>query len=125
MTYAQSQLILAKQAGRKGRGVFARMRIGKNAVIERVPVVILPVVDIVSPARQTKLASYVFNWGDGFVAIALGYGSLYNHSSRPNADFQKEGRSTQVFSARRDIEAGEEITIDYNSQPFSFVVVEA
>ena len=86
--------------------------------------VTLPVTDVFGSTRQSKLAQYVFNWSEGVVAIALGYGSLYNHSYRPNAKFYSEGSLTQVFYAIRDIDAGEEITVDYNGPQLSFDVVD-
>jgi len=60
------------------------------------------------------MADYVFDWGKGTVALALGYGSLYNHSYAPNARYDDEGQRTKIFTALRDIEAGEEITVNYN-----------
>ena len=49
--------------------------------------------------------------------MALGYGSLYNHSDRPNARYHDEGGRTKVFTAIRDIGPGEEITVNYNGDP--------
>ena len=63
-------------------------------MIERVPVVTFDVQEIFNPVRRSKLAEYVFKWGDGVVAIALGYGSLYNHSYDPNAAFHSEAPFT-------------------------------
>jgi SET domain-containing protein len=116
MTYRPSQLIEIKWAGKKGRGVFARTEIKKGTVIERVPVVAFPVAEIYGSPRQSKLAQYAFNWKGDTVAIALGYGSLYNHSIRPNAEFYSEGRLAQIFLAIRDIAAGEEITVYYGPE---------
>jgi hypothetical protein len=110
--------------GKKGRGVFARNKIEKGRLIERVPIVVFPAREVFGSLRQSKLAEYVFNWDDNLVALSLGYGSLYNHSFRPNARFYYEGRLTQVFSAIRDIEEGEEITVDYNGPEKNFDVVE-
>ena len=107
----------AKKIPGKGRGVFASKRISKGTIIERVPVVILPVQEIYTDKISTTLADYVFNWGDGEVVIALGYGSLYNHSYDPNAAYAAKGRQSQVYSALRDIEADEEITVNYNGSP--------
>jgi SET domain-containing protein len=125
MPHLHSQLIETKWVGKKGRGVFALTKIPKGTVIERVPVVTFPAAEIFGSTRQSKLAQYVFNWDDGAVAIALGYGSLYNHSFRPNAEFYSEGRLTQVFWAIRDIDAGEEITVNYNGPQRNFDVVES
>jgi SET domain-containing protein len=116
MPYRPSQLIETKWISKKGRGVFARTTIKKGTVIERVPVIAFHVEEIVGSTRHAKLAEYVFDWNKGMVAIALGYGSLYNHSHRPNAEFYSEGRLTQVLWAIRDIDAGEEITIYYGPE---------
>lgn len=113
MPLTQSELIEVRQTRGKGRGVFARMPIAEGAVIERAPVIVCPTEEIV----DTVLGDYVFTWGRDSVAITLGYGSIYNHSYRPNAKYEDRGRQTKVFIACRDIEAGEEITINYNGDP--------
>ena len=56
-------------------------------------------------------------WGRGKLALALGYGSLYNHSYRPNARYVDLAGRTKLFTAMRDIAAGEEITVNYNGEP--------
>lgn len=114
MAHVQSTLITIKEAANKGLGVFAVRRIPKDAEIERVPVLILPEDDIYGQDRASKLAGYVFEWEEGEIALALGYGSLYNHSFKPNAQYWREGDDTQIYVALRDIEPGEEITINYN-----------
>lgn len=67
-------------------------------------------------ARAEALAlgadGYVFGWGEGATALALGYGSLYNHSYDPNAT-TVETDDELVITAVRDIAAGEEIFINY------------
>ena len=71
---------------------------------------------IAEPERGADLESgaegYVFGWGDGRTALALGYGSLYNHSYLPNAT-TLETDDELVVTATRDIEVGEEIRINY------------
>lgn len=117
MAYRQSDLIYVKKTPGKGRGVFASRSIPKGTVIERVPMVIVPIKDVLTDKESTVLADYVFKWGKNKVAIALGYGSLYNHSYRPNAEYTAKGKRSQVYSALRDIEADEEITVNYNGDP--------
>ena len=52
--------------------------------------------------------------------MALGYGSLYNHSFFPNAEYIKVWEERVIrFVALRDIRDGEEITINYNGSPES------
>jgi hypothetical protein len=49
---------------------------------------------------------------DGRTALALGYGSLYNHSYEPNAMTVETGDEL-VLSAARKIRVGDEIYINY------------
>lgn len=54
------------------------------------------------------------------VAVATGYGSLYNHSYNPNAQHAKHLDLEEIhFHALRDISTGEEITINYGGHPTS------
>ncbi len=112
-------MLYVKSEAPKGRGVFTDTFIGKGRVIERCPVVELPA----SQSAQidaTGLYDYYFGWGedDQGVAIALGYGSLYNHSFSPNAVYIKNlAELTIDYVALRDIEPDEEILVNYNGDP--------
>ncbi len=117
MALTQSTAIEVKRIKKKGRGVFARRAISEGEVIEQVPVLVLDRSDIEDDDSWTGLAGYCFEWGRGKVALALGYGSLYNHSYHPNALYEDSGRQTKIYRAIQDIEAGEEITINYNGEP--------
>src|SRR4051794_29562182 len=130
MVLQQSDAIEIRNARGKGRGVFARRAIKKGEEIERVPVLVMPAKDVKHGPDYTTLGTYCFVWQRGKVAVALGYGSLYNHSYRPNARYDDVGRQTKVFSALRDIEPGEEVTVNYNGDPadrsaVGFDVIEA
>lgn len=116
MPLTHSEKIEVRQVKGKGRGVFARGTIREGEVIERVPVLVLSVNDPEGAESLGDIAGYVFHWGKGTVALALGYGSLYNHSYRPNARYDDEPRK-KVFTALRDIAPGEEITVNYNGDP--------
>ena len=95
-----------------GRGVFAGRAYLRGEVIEVCPVIALPDPAPTDPGRV--LERYVFWWGEDGRAIALGYGSLYNHSASPNARFTpRESRGDIVIRATQDIAAGEQIMIDY------------
>ena len=114
MPLRQSDAIEVKRVKGKGRGVFARRLIRKGEVIERVPMLVLPIEE---SRGGSVLSGYCFAWRKGTVALALGYGSLYNHSYRPNARYDDLAPQTKVFTALRDIEPGEEITVNYNAEP--------
>jgi hypothetical protein len=118
VAFRHSDAIEVKRIPGKGRGVFALRRFRKGEVIERVPVLVLPANTLEEGPADSRLADYCFVWGRGTVALALGYGSLYNHSYRPNARYDDTGPQTKVFSAIREIEPGEEITEDYRYLPY-------
>jgi len=113
MAMEHSDRIYLKKIRGKGRGVFARERIGKGEIIERVPVVVAPLSDFAGGLNCPVMSRYFYIWNDDEVAITLGYGSLYNHSFRSNAKY-KHGKMVMTYVAVRDIEEGEEITINYN-----------
>lgn len=104
-----------RNAGKKGRGVFAKRTIRKNDLIEACQVLIMPQKDW-KKIEKTFLAYYVFEWGFKDVALALGNGSLYNHSENPNCRWSPEGETLQ-YRAERTIHKGEEICINYGYQP--------
>lgn len=103
-----------KDSEERGRGVFTAQPIPAGSSIESCPVIVLSAADT-EVIHTTHLHDYYFLWDDdGQSAIALGYGSLYNHASDPNADYEMdiEQRTIEVF-ALRDIGIGEEITFNY------------
>lgn len=100
---------------RKGRGVFAVKSLFKDELIEIAPVIVIPEKER-EFIDKTILTNYYYEWGEYGIAIGLGLSSLYNHSSHPNAIYVKKlDERTIEFFAWRDIEAGEEITVNYNS----------
>ncbi len=98
-----------------GRGIFATSDINEGELIERCPIIFLTENDY-PLAKQTTLLSYYFlNEPENRSAIALGYGSLYNHSYEPNATYKKHLEEGHIdFVAIKDIKTGDEITVNYN-----------
>ena len=105
-----------------GRGVFARRRFEPDELIEACPVVPIPA-DDAATVCTTVLGHYVYEWDDG-VAMALGFGSLYNHAPAPNARYERdEDPAVLRVVAMQQIEAGDEVLIDYTGggeQPLWF-----
>lgn len=109
--------IQVRETGGKGRGVFALVPFAPGDPIEEAPVIAYPAAQKELIGR-TALADYPFDWSDGGEAIVLGFGSIYNHSYRPNARYRKNfDRLTIDFIALRAIAANEEITVNYNGVP--------
>jgi uncharacterized protein len=102
-----------------GRGMFASRKFLKGELIERAPVVAIDEKKWPNAAK-TILSDYAFDWGekDEHAAIALGYISIYNHSYSPNAQLEQMLDELMMeIIAIKDIEAGAEITINYNGDP--------
>ncbi len=101
-----------------GRGVFTINDIESDSLIEICPVIIIPKNQL-SIIHTTVLHDYYFLWGDlsEEAAIALGFGSLYNHQISPNASYEMdfENLCINIYSINH-IPAGEEITINYNGE---------
>jgi uncharacterized protein len=107
--------LFVANAGHKGRGVFTSKVLNKGDLIE-----ICPVIEMNYKDHQKLVGhimeNYTFVWNarKKSAAIVLGFGSLYNHSSKPNADYIKNLKEgVMIYKALRKIKAGEEITIDY------------
>ncbi|MBN1661975.1 MAG: EamA family transporter [Deltaproteobacteria bacterium] len=104
----------------KGRGVFALRTFRYGDVLERSPVIVLSA-DQWRICENTALHNYAFGWGpdQDQAAIALGFGSLFNHSFEPNAFYRKRPEEEVIeFVALRDIRENEEITVNYNGSPY-------
>ena len=102
-----------------GRGMFATRRLVKGELIERAPIVAIDEKKWPNAAK-TILSNYAFDWGekDEHAAIALGYISIYNHSYSPNAQLEQMLDELMMeMIAIKDIQAGEEITVNYNGDP--------
>lgn len=69
---------------------------------------------------QTLLHDYIFEWepdGQKMCCMAQGYISVYNHSDHANCEhFMDYETETISIKTIRDIEADEELTINYNGK---------
>ncbi|MBS4214209.1 MULTISPECIES: SET domain-containing protein [Neobacillus] len=102
-----------------GRGVFATRDIQSGELIHEAPVIVSPKRDY-KYLKKTIMMEYVFWWdqANDECALALGYGSLFNHSYTPNALHEHNFANRTIdFYAHTDIKAGEEILINYNGEP--------
>jgi uncharacterized protein len=100
-----------------GRGVFARRKIKKYEIIEQCPIIDIPEHDTAN-LKESILVTYFFFYGQDKknLLLALGFGSIYNHSYKPNASYKiiKKERKI-VFMALSDINKDKEIKINYKS----------
>ena len=108
-----NSLIYLSHSPQRGRGVFAAKAIPAGKLIEVCPVIILSAKDR-EIIHGTFLHDYYFLWDPDGCAIALGYGSIYNHSSDPNADYAMDyEKQTIEFHSIKNISKGEEIMVNY------------
>ena len=108
---AQSRILNA------GRGVYAKYDIKKNELIEKCPVIEVPQHDVANLC-ESILITYFYYFGKKKerVLIALGFGSIYNHTYEPNARYKiSEEEMTIDFIALKDIRKNDEITVDYSN----------
>ncbi|CAO1622264.1 unnamed protein product [Parajaminaea phylloscopi] len=106
-------LILSHQS--RGRGVYASRPMLAGTLIDISPVLIFPREEWLAHGQKTLLDSYTFKWGGmGDMALALGLGSLFNHSSVPSVSFSLDKESHSIrYTLVRDVAAGEELCISY------------
>jgi SET domain-containing protein len=108
--------LFIKDTPGKGRGVFTRERIPAKTIIEDSPVIVMTNEERIL-LDQTLLHDYIFEWGPEkkSCCMALGYIAVYNHSYTSNCEYfmDFESETIQVKTVR-SIEAGEEVTLNYN-----------
>ena len=89
-----------------------------GTVIETAPVIVVPAADCPALDR-TIIHDYYFHWdgdpdGAGRGALALGFVTLCNHASPPNARAERNlARHTLELIVIAPIAPDEEVTIDY------------
>ncbi len=104
-------------SGKHRYGMFCIEDIIQESIIEICPILILAGAEQTSLIKKGHLLyDYYFEWSHDQMAIALGYGSLYNHDGKPNAVFDPDYQYEYiVFRAIVDIPAGTEILVDYHA----------
>lgn len=108
------KIYLAKSKQAEGYGVYAAKNFRRGELIEVCPAIFLPMREFES-IKKTKLFFYFFEYSIKEFAIVLGYGSLYNHSYTPNAQYRFNYRKrTMNVRAIAPIAQDEEIMFNYN-----------
>lgn len=107
---------LIVRRNKKGRGLYAGRDFRKGTVLLEDHVIVFPDDEAI---RSSVVHKYTFTWiQDGASAIALGLGSLINHSYEPNVIYQHLWRRERIrFIAHRSIRKGDEIVMNYNHDP--------
>ncbi len=112
-----NELLYLAETARKGKGVFTMGSIPAGEVIESSPVIVMSGQDR-KLLDQTLLHDYIFNWQPGgadMCCMALGWVPLYNHSYASNCEyFMVYDEQLIYIKTVRQVEPGEELTINYN-----------
>lgn len=115
-TVPKAGLCVKKISG-KGRGVFTERGFKSGEVIEQAPVLKITSAQW-QKIKSTIFKEYCFTWGKEGTVLAFGFGSLYNHSYRPNAmTYEDVKAGVLTIVALSDIGKGKEVTINYNGDP--------
>jgi SET domain-containing protein len=107
----QNKLVV-KKSTMHGYGVFAEKTLKKGEMIEECYV-------IISKGGDKTLEDYYFD-AKGKYALFTGFGSIYNHSVEPNADYTIHIKNKiATLKAANTIKKGEEIFVSYGDEWFS------
>ena len=97
--------------------MFTNAPIPAGAFVETAPVIVMTAAER-KLLDQTLLHDYIFEWNPeetNDCCMAQGYISVYNHSYASNCEyFMDYAEKTMQVKTVRDINAGEELTINYN-----------
>lgn len=124
--YPPTKIVVGKSAVH-GLGVFATELIQPGELVERCPMV--PLNFRSNYHKDTKLYDYLYLNGEhsqeseqhGFImCMVLGYGMIYNHQDRPNANWKFNWVENYAdLVAQRLIRKGEEIFTSYGEYYFT------
>ena len=105
---------------KKGKGLFAKKKIRRRTKVEIAHVLLLPNKEY-ELIQDTVIYNYIFEWddpkfnGEYQAAIALNNCQFINHSYEPNLKYEYDYENQLIkYYAIRDIEKGEELTVNYN-----------
>jgi hypothetical protein len=117
------------QHGSKGRGLFATQDIAPNTLLHVAPCLAFSQQSYQDHLQYTLLAHYVFQHKPSdSLLLALGYGSLFNHSKQPNVSYRiaivpTTGRSmTNNNEQTKGGGGGYDYSIHYSSSPYKTIV---
>ncbi|KAH9999627.1 cytidine deaminase-like protein [Russula compacta] len=103
-----------KHSDGKGRGVYASKAMPAYTLLEISPALLFSAEEYEAHGRHTVLDHYTFKWRDGRMALALGLGSLFNHSDSPNVSYTIDTATESIrYTTVRAVEADEELCIYY------------
>jgi len=114
---SKTNCFTVKVTKKYGRGLYASRNIKRGDIVEMSPVLVVDKYDA-GKINDTLVNVYVFEWNKESSALAFGYGSLFNHSKKPNVTYMNSFQSREIlFMASKDIKKGEQLFINYGYEP--------
>jgi hypothetical protein len=114
--YAPSKIYVSQsKIDKAGMGVFANTGIKKGEVIEICPFIDIPQYQLESVGNSI-FVNYVYFYGNvkEKLLLALGFGSIYNHSRTPNAFYKINPKEKTIeFVSNMVIKKDEEVCVNY------------
>lgn len=108
---------VVKTTKKYGRGLYANKNIKKGEIINISPVLVIEKSEA-NKIVDTILNIYVFEWSKDASALSFGYGSLFNHSKKPNVTYMNNFSTKEIFFiTSRNIKKGEQLFINYGYEP--------
>lgn len=106
-----------KRVRKMGKGVFADKSFKEGVVIHEAHLIKISATDYEDYITYTKLSYYVYAspvHGSKDVFLALGVGSLFNHSEEPNVDYVLNAKTGVItFTALESVKKGSQLFIGY------------
>tara|TARA_B100001248_G_C27236611_1_gene387384 strand:+ start:298 stop:735 length:438 start_codon:yes stop_codon:yes gene_type:complete len=103
-------LIEVRKSNIHNKGVFTNYHIKKGKLVEIAPYIKLD--------DKNSVSDYVYNYTkDNTICLVFGYGSIYNHSDKPNIKFYVDPKNLNFeYYASKDIKKNEELFVNYGSK---------
>lgn len=104
--------LFSQEINKMGYGIFASEFISKDTIIEVSKLLLLTKPSL--PKQVSLLKNYFFNYDSKTSAIALGYGSIYNHTDdgMQTVDYTVK-KNVMVYKTIKDVKKYQQLTINY------------
>ncbi len=115
---APPDIVIRDISAEMGRGVFAARAFAEGETVEVAPIMLMldDWYDLPAECRVRVFGWHLLTDYEGLAyALPFGYGTFFNHSRDPNLRYEGDDvEQTITYIARRDIDAGEELSIHYD-----------
>ena len=114
--------LLLKNSPGKGRGVYLNTDVSYGTLLHISPLLLIPSSQDSSsdnddaPVERVVLSHYTYTFDKNTQAVALGMGSMFNHSKRNNVGFIIDKKNLLIrYISTCDISKGTELCINYGN----------